>query len=132
MTRHSYVAATSLLLISTVLTMAGCGGGGASNTAVIAGSCNTPANGFCVEYGAGYKELTLDRLCKSQKGEHSTGACPVEGRAGSCLVKKGEKSASTYRYYAGFPGYGVTPPKGVAAAAKEQCVNSIKGEWSAG
>ena len=41
-------------------------------------------------------------------------------------------SAATYRYYAGFPGYGVTPPEGVAAAAKEQCVNSIKGEWTGG
>ncbi len=130
---HSYTAATSFLMIAGSLTLAGCSGsGGASDESIIVGSCNTPATGFCVDYGADYKTATLDRLCKSQKGDYSVAACPAEGRAGSCLVNKGKKSVATYRYYAGFPGYGVTPEGGAAAAAQEQCVKSIRGEWSAG
>lgn len=132
MKRPAYFLARSLLLCIGSLLMAGCGSSGNTDKAAIAGSCNTPANGICVEYGADYEGLTLDRLCKSQKGEHSTGACPAAGRAGSCLVNTGKKGAATYHYYDGFPGYGVTPPEGVAAAAKEQCVNSVKGEWNAG
>jgi len=84
---------------------------------------------ICIDYGADYKDLTLDRLCKSQKGEYSASACPVEGRAGSCLVNNGKKSASIYRYYPGFPGYGVALGDSVAAA-EEQCVQLIEGEWT--
>lgn len=128
---HRVVAVRSLLIAS-ALTLASCGGkGDAGGDARIVGSCNTAATGMCIEYGAGYEGLTLDRLCASQKGVYSAaGACPAEGRAGSCRVER-KKAVSTYRYYAGFPGYGVTLPEGVAAAAEEACVNTIKGAWSA-
>lgn len=132
MTRHSFNATRSLLTIASAVVLTSCSGGGTSDATAIVASCNTPATGICIEYGPGYKDLTLERLCKSQKGEHSTGACPVEGRAGSCLVKKGEKLAATYRYYPSFPGYGVALGDGVAAVAAEQCVKTVKGEWTAG
>ena len=133
MRRHSKTATASFLTITSSLLMASCSGsGGGSSEAIIVGSCNTTATGFCVDYGADYKGLTLEKLCKSQKGEYSAGACPVEGRAGSCLVNKGKKTAAIYRYYPAFPGYGVSLGDGVAAAAQEQCEKSIKGEWTAG
>lgn len=133
MRRHSKTVTASFLTITSSLLMASCSGsGGASSEDLIVGSCNTTATGICIDYGEKYEGLTLERLCKSQKGEYSAGACPVEGRAGSCLVRKDKKSDATYRYYSGFPGYGVALGDGVAAVAKEQCVNSIKGEWTAG
>lgn len=131
MKRHSRAATNYCLMIASALSVASCGGSGSADS-IIVGSCETTATGFCIDYGADFKGATLERLCKSQKGEYSAGVCPAEGRVGSCLVNKGKKSVSTYRYYAGFPGFGVTPEGGAAAAAEEQCVKSIKGEWTAG
>jgi len=45
------------------------------------------------------------------------------------LVNNGKKSASIYRYYPSFPGYGVALGDSVAAA-EEQCVQLIEGVWT--
>ena len=116
-----------LMLAAAVLPLAGCGGGSRSST--IAGSCNNAASGFCVEYtGSSYKDMKT--VCEAQKSAFLAGACPSEGRVGSCLVHKGENSESYYRYYTGFPGFGVKPIGGIAAAAESQCTR-LKGEWIA-
>lgn len=57
------------------------------------------------------------------------GACPTEGRVGTCLVYKGRKNESRYRYYTNFPGFGIKPKGGAAAAAERQCAK-LKGEWT--
>jgi hypothetical protein len=118
-----------LMLAAAVLPLAGCGGGSRSST--IAGSCNNAASGFCVEYtGSDYKAMKMQRVCEAQKSAFLAGTCPTEGRVGSCLVYKGKNSESYYRYYTGFPGFGVKPKGGVAAAAESQC-SRLKGEWIA-
>ncbi len=103
------------------------GGGAASSS--IAGSCNNEPSGFCVEYtGAEYQAPRVQKTCEAQKNTFLAGACPAAGRVGSCLVYAGKHSEARYRYYTGFPGFGVTPPQGVAVAAEEQC-RDLKGEW---
>ncbi|MGZ5441350.1 MAG: hypothetical protein ACXW5U_05510 [Thermoanaerobaculia bacterium] len=74
--------------------------------------------------------MKMQRVCEAQKGAFLAGPCPTEGRVGSCLVHKGENSESYYRYYTGFPGFGVKPIGGAAAAAESQCA-MLKGEWIA-
>ena len=96
----------------------------------IAGSCNNPASGFCNEFtGSSYKAERVKRTCKGQGGTFLAGACPTEGRVGTCRVYKGRNDESLYRYYKNFPGFGVKPKGGVAAAAESQC-SKLKGEWT--
>lgn len=59
-----------------------------------------------------------------------SGACPTEGRVGTCLVNKGKSTESRYRYYTSFPGSGIVPAGGAAAAAASQCTRTLKGEWT--
>jgi hypothetical protein len=100
-----------------------------SANAVIAGSCNNAASGFCNEFtGSSYKAANVERSCSKQKLTYLAGACPTKGRVGSCLVYKGKNNESYYRYYASFPGFGIKPKGGVAEEAKEQCT-SMKGLW---
>ena len=118
-----------LMLTAAVLPLASCSDGGSSGSPT-AGSCDNAASGMCVEYtGAGYTALSMQRVCESQKLAFLAGACPIEGRVGSCLVYKGKRNESHYRYYTGFPGFGIKPKGGVAAAAEEQCT-SLKGGWT--
>lgn len=96
----------------------------------VAGSCNNPASGFCNEFtGSAYKAANVEKSCKKQKLAFLAGACPTEGRVGSCLVYKGKNSESVYRYYTNFPGYGIKPKGGAAAEAQQQCAK-MKGEWA--
>ncbi len=98
--------------------------------ATFAGSCNNGARGFCNEFtGSSYKVERVKRSCKEGNGvKYLGGACPTEGRIGTCIVYKGKNTESLYRYYKNFPGYGVKPAGGVAAAAENQCTK-LKGEW---
>jgi hypothetical protein len=136
MSHHSNTTTTFLLMLAAaVLPLAGCGGGGKSSTvaesSAIAGSCNNVSRRFCVEYtGSDYRAMKMQRVCEAQQSAFLTGPCPTAGRVGSCLVRKGENSESYYRYYTGFPGLGVKPTGGVAAAAERQCT-MLKGEWIA-
>lgn len=99
-------------------------------SATIAGSCNNAASGFCNEFtGSSYKSASAQRVCEGQKMIFLAGACPTEGRVGSCLVYKGKSTESHNRYYTKFPGFGITPTGGVAAAAESQCTK-LKGEWT--
>ena len=103
---------------------------GVATPATIAGSCNNPASGFCNEFtGSSYKAERVKRSCKGQGGAFLAVACPTEGRVGTCLVNKGRNDESLYRYYKNFPGFGVKPKGGVAAAAESQC-SKLKGEWT--
>lgn len=96
---------------------------------VFAGSCNNTASGFCNEFtGYSYKAANVERSCKRQKMTFLTGACPTAGRVGSCVMYKGKNNESYYRYYTGFPGFGIKPKGGVAAEAEKQCAN-MKGLW---
>jgi hypothetical protein len=101
-------------------------------SAAIAGSCNNPAGGMCIEYnGAGYKDsLRLQRTCEALKSTFiSGGGCPAAGLVGSCLRSKGEPLESTYRYYTQFPGSGNTfTREKVASEGQRQC--KPKGEWT--
>lgn len=127
--------------IFAALMFAGCGGstpGGSAGeasapSAAIAGSCYVEATGNCSEWvGAEWAQLTMNRLCTSQKGTFSAGACPTANLVGSCLRDQGKKSASTFFYYTNFPGYGVTlTPDAVAKDGKDQCTQFMKGEWRA-
>ena len=100
-----------------------------SANAAIAGSCNNTASGFCNEFtGSSYRAANVERSCNKQKMKFLAGVCPTEKRVGSCVVYKGKNSESTYRYYIGFPGFGVKPKGGVAAEAEKQCAN-MKGQW---
>lgn len=100
-----------------------------SSNAVIAGSCNNIASGFCNEFtGSSYKAANAEKSCKKQKMIFLTGACPTDGLVGTCLMYKGKKNEAYYRYYAGFPGYGIKPKGGAVAAAESQCAG-MKGEW---
>ena len=100
-----------------------------NSNAVIAGSCNNTASGFCNEFtGASYKSANVEKSCKRQKMKFLAGACPTEDMVGSCLMYKGKSSESSYRYYPGFPGFGIKPKSGVVAEAERQCVK-MKGEW---
>jgi hypothetical protein len=72
----------------------------------------------------------MQRVCEAQQLSFLAGACPTTGRVGSCVVFKGMKSESIYRYYTGFPGVRIKPLGGVAAAATSQCI-TLKGEWIA-
>ena len=58
-----------------------------------------------------------------------TSACPTEGRFGTSLVSKRRSTESRYRYYKNFPGVGIKPAGGVAAAAESHCAK-LKGEWT--
>jgi hypothetical protein len=108
------------MLAAVVLQLSGCGGG-ASSRSTVAGSCNNAASGFCVEYtGSDYRAMKMQKVCEAQKSEFLAGACPTEGRVGSCLVHKGKNSESYYRYYTGF--------QGGVAAAESQCTR-LKGQW---
>jgi hypothetical protein len=137
---HRSHTGTSLLLMLAVLFLPLASFGGDANSgsttaraataATIAGSCNNAASGFCNEFtGSSYKAERVQRTCKGQGGVFLAGACPTEGRVGTCLVYKGRNDESLYRYYANFPGFGVKPKGGVAAAAKSQCAD-LKGEWT--
>lgn len=98
--------------------------------ATIAGSCNNAASGFCNEFtGSSYKAASVQRACERQKMVFLAGACPAEGRVGSCLTSKGKSTESHYRYYTKFPGFGITPRGGAATAAESQCTD-LKGEWT--
>ena len=97
---------------------------------VTAGSCNNRAGGFCNEFtGPSYKAANVEKSCTKQKMAFLAGACPAEGRVGSCIVYKGRNDESSYRYYGSFPGYGVKPKAGVVAEAEKQC-SMLKGAWS--
>ncbi|MBA3006661.1 MAG: hypothetical protein KJ900_08565 [Proteobacteria bacterium] len=100
-----------------------------SPNAIIAGSCNNTASGFCNEFnGSSYKATNVEKSCTRQKMTFLAGTCPTEGRVGSCLMYKGKDNESYFRYYASFPGFGIKPKGGVAAAAEKQCFQ-MKGEW---
>ena len=121
----------TLLFAMVAIATSGCDGTTSNATAPtqIAGSCNSEANGFCVEYtGADYQLSRVEKSCASQKTAFIAGPCPAADRVGTCLVYKGKRSEAYYRYYSGFPGYGVTPKEGVVAAGKEQCAQ-LKGDW---
>lgn len=95
----------------------------------IAGSCNNTASGFCNEYtGSSYKAANVEKSCKRQKTTYLAGACPTEKRVGSCVMYKGKNNESYYRYYAGFPGFGIKPKGGVPAEAEKQCAK-MNGVW---
>jgi hypothetical protein len=124
MSHRSHTGITFLLMLAALfLPSASFGGDGA-------GSCNNPASGFCNEFtGSSYKTERVQRTCKGQGGVFLAGACPAEGRVGACLVYKGRNDESLYRYYKNFPGFGVKPKGGVAAAAESQCAD-LKGAWT--
>jgi hypothetical protein len=135
---HTSTTLFMMMLAAIVAQLAGCSDGGAGNStspsgstpATVAGSCNNAASGFCNEFtGSSYKAASVQRACDGQKMKFQAGACPTEGRVGSCLVYKGKNTESRYRYYTNFPGFGVTPKGGVAAAAESQCTK-LKGEWT--
>lgn len=124
-----------------VLAFAACGGGNsgdgagqaaAPSTAPI-GSCYVEATGNCSEWiGKDWTQLTMDRLCRSQKGTYAAGACPTANAVGSCLRDRGKKAESRFVYYTNFPGYGVTlTPDAVAKDGADQCTQFMKGEWRA-
>jgi hypothetical protein len=131
-------------LVATLLALCACADGGSGPgpgvaqaapalPAAIAGSCNIAATGNCTEWvGASFKQLTMGRLCASQKGVFSEGvACPVEGRVGTCRRWAGTPSESRFTYYVSFPGYGVKmTPAAIAKDAQDQCVRLMKGQWS--
>ncbi len=111
--------------------MTGCDGSSQSPAAStnIAGSRQNEAGGFCVEYtGADYQSARVEKTCTSQKNAFIAGACPAGGRVGTCVVYKGKRSEASYRYYSGFPGYGITPKEGVVVASQDQC-GKLKGAW---
>jgi len=96
----------------------------------IAGSCENTASGFCNEFtGSSYQTANVERSCKRQKMTFLAGACPTAGRVGSCLMYKGKNNESYYRYYSRFPGLGIKPKGGAAAAAEQQCAK-MKGAWT--
>ena len=123
MSHRSHTGISFLLMLAALfLPLASFGGDGA-------GSCNNTANGFCNEFtGSSYKAERVKRTCKGQGGVFLAGACPTEGRVGTCIVYKGRNDESLYRYYKNFPGFGVKPKGGVAAAAESQCAK-LKGTW---
>ena len=139
MRRHSRTGTSFLwMLIALLLPSAGFGAdgdrsstnAGVATPSAIAGSCSNPASGFCNEFtGSSYRAERVKRTCKGQGGTFLAGACPTEGRVGTCLVNKGRNDESLYRYYKNFPGFGVKPKGGVAAAAESQC-SKLKGEWT--
>jgi hypothetical protein len=128
-----------LLLVAAFLSLASFAGAGSSNStnasvtmaATTAGSCNNTASGFCNEFtGPSYKSARVKETCKGGQGMmYLSGACPTEGRIGTCLVYKGKSTESKYRYYTNFPGFGIKPAGGVAVAAENQCTKH-KGEWT--
>jgi len=127
-----------MMLTAIVVQLAGCSDGGTGSStspsgatpATMAGSCNNAASGFCNEFtGSSYKAERVKRSCKGQGGAFLAGACPTEGRVGTCLVNKGRNDESLYRYYKNFPGFGVKPKGGPAAAAESQCAK-LKGTWT--
>lgn len=124
------------------MVLAACGGGNPGDDsraadaplASIAGSCYVEATGNCSEWlGSDWAQLTMDRLCVSQKGVFTaSAACPTNNAVGSCLRDKGKKSESRFVFYTNFPGYGVSlTPEAVAEAGNDQCANLMKGEWRA-
>ncbi|MEK6696588.1 MAG: hypothetical protein AABY98_05450 [Candidatus Deferrimicrobiota bacterium] len=139
MSHHTHTSTSFLLMLAALfLPLASFGGDGNSSStnasvatpATIAGSCNNPASGFCNEFtGSSYKAARVKRACKGQGVVFLAGACPTEGRVGTCLVYKGRNDESRYRYYTNFPGFGTKPKGGVAAAAESQCAK-LKGEWT--
>ena len=139
MRRHSRTGTSFLLMLAALfLPLASFGGDGNSSSTIagvatpsaIAGSCGNPASGFCNEFtGSSYRAERVERTCKRQGGTFLAGACSTEGRVGTCRVYKGRNDESLYRYYKNFPGFGVKPKGGVAAAAESQC-SKLKGEWT--
>jgi len=139
MRRHSRNGTSFLLMLAALfLPLASFGGDGNSSSTIagvatpsaIAGSCGNPASGFCNEFtGSSYRAERVERTCKRQGGTFLAGVCPTEGRVGTCRVYKGRNDESLYRYYKNFPGFGVKPKGGVAAAAESQC-SKLKGEWT--
>lgn len=132
------MAASILFAASSFLLLASCGdsgSSGATNVSVTpatptAGGCDNASNGFCNDFsGADYASMNMRRICESQKMVFLAGGCPSERRVGSCLVNKGNKSESYYRYYTGFPGFGIKTEGGSVVAAERQCAK-LKGEWS--
>lgn len=116
-------------LLAAVLPLASCDGSG-TTPAMIVGSCNNAVGGFCNEFtGSSYKAERVQRVCEGQKMTFLAGLCPTKERVGTCIVYKGKNTESQYRYYAGFPGFGITPTGGVAAEAERQCAK-LKGEWT--
>lgn len=101
-------------------------------SAAMAGSCNNPAGGMCIEYnGPGYKDAQkLQRTCEALKSTFIAGAgCPAAGLVGTCVRYKGDALESNYRYYTQFPGSGVTYTREkVATEGQRQC-KPPKGEW---
>ncbi len=119
------VLATCGALLSTVMSGAAC--------AAIAGSCNNPAGGMCIEYsGTSYTDAQkLQRTCEALKSTFIAGAgCPTAGLVGTCVRSKGQASESIYRYYTQFPGSGYTYTREkVASEGQRQC-KPPKGEWT--
>jgi hypothetical protein len=133
---HNSHTGTLFIMILTALSLPLTGfGSDSSNSSKarppkIAGSCNNTASGFCNEFnGSSYKAAGVERACKGQGLIFLAGACPSEGLVGTCVVYKGKNTESRYRYYTTFPGFGIKPAGGVAAAAESQCT-ALKGEWN--
>ncbi len=123
-----------VLFAAACLPTPGVAGTGSTNTAatssVPAGSCGNSASGFCNEFtGSSYKVERVKKSCREGNGvKYLAGACPTEGRIGTCTVYKGKNSESKYRYYVNFPGFGIKPAGSAAVAAQNQCTK-LKGEW---
>ena len=125
---HCVQSIYSVALLAAVLVLFNFNAAECAN-AKLAGSCDNSASGFCNDFtGAAYKAANVEKSCKKQKLSFRAGACPTEGRVGSCLVYKGKNSESYYRYYKNFPGFGIKPKGGVSAEAQKQYAN-MKGEW---
>lgn len=133
---HKNRIVASITVLASSLLLNACGDKGAelsASNSLSGGSCHVVATGNCMEYtGAAWKGMTMQRLCESQKGVYAAGACPSEGKLGSCLKSKGTKDENRLNYYTSFPGYGVKlTPDAVVKEGQEQCTKTIKGEWRA-
>lgn len=96
-----------------------------------AGSCNNKSGGFCNEFtGSAYKAEKVQKSCQRQNMTFTADNCPSPKQVGTCVIYQGKNTESQYRYYNNFPGYGIKPKEGVAAAAERQC-DKLKGKWIA-
>ena len=105
----------------------------ASAPAKLAGSCSNASGGFCNEFtGSSYTPAKVESDCKAlgMGIVFLPGACATDSRVGTCLVRKATSTESYYRYYANFPGVGMTTPASAAVGGEKQCTGTLKGEWS--
>lgn len=93
-------------------------------TGAFGGSCNTPTVGLCSDYtGPDHVVADIKNACTSEIQAYSAEACPTADRVGTCLNNPGMGTELKLHYYAAFPGGG--------DAAKVQCTDMLKGEWTA-